>query len=73
MIVKTLDRICFFLFPTVVLNFIARFTVPVAIVSIAGIMVLSFLLGQLITTPIHLSQSSFHIGYSEWFNAGGCR
>ena len=67
-VVRVLDRVYI-----ATNDFLDRFALPVAMVSVAVIIAMSFILGQLITTPIHLNTSSFHTAYAEWFNAGGCR
>ena len=61
------------LIPAIVGRWIDRHPGISILVPVAVIMVLCFILGQMVTTPIHLSQSSFHQAYSSWFDAGGCR
>ena len=61
------------LIPAIVGRWIDRHPFLSIMVPVAIIMVLMFILGQMVTTSIHLRQSSFHIAYSSWFDAGGCR
>ena len=73
MYVKVINKLDSLLIPAIVGRWVDRHIVASILIPVAIIMVLMFILGQLITTPIHLSESSFHQAYSEWFNAGGCR
>ena len=72
MYARAITKLNNILFPGAIGRFIDRHYTASIMIPVVIIMVSAFLIGQVFTTPIHLSQSSFHQAYSEWFNAGGC-
>jgi len=73
MYVKVITKLNNILLPGPIGRWIDRHYTASILIPVAIIVVSSFLVGQMFTTPIHLSQSSFHQAYSSWFDAGGCR
>ena len=73
MYAKAITKLNTIMFPGPIGRWLDRHYTASIMIPVVVIVVCSFLAGQLLTTPIHLSQSSFHQAYSEWFNAGGCR
>lgn len=73
MYAKVINKLDSLLIPAIVGRWIDRHYTASIMIPVVLITVSSFLVGQVFTTPIHLSQSSFHQAYAEWFNAGGCR
>ena len=73
MYTRVINKLDSLLIPAIVGRWIDRHYSFTILSMVAVLMVLCFILGQMVTTPIHLSQSSFHQAYSSWFAAGGCR